>query len=107
MTGSVNDGDHVARSLELPESDIDSDTTLTLGLQFVQDPRILEGTLAQLSSFLLMIVSKCFFIGASRDWLPLPHQNFLNGGDDESAMKRVWLTFSNFSMVRLSIPPHL
>ena len=29
---------HVFRGLELPEGDIYSDTTLTLGLQFVQDP---------------------------------------------------------------------
>ena len=31
-------GDHVLRSLELPKSDINGDTTLTLSLEFVQDP---------------------------------------------------------------------
>jgi len=39
-------------SLELPESDIDGDTTLTLGLQFVEDPCVLEGTLTEFGSFL-------------------------------------------------------
>lgn len=38
--------------LELPESDIDGDTTLTLGLQLVEDPCVLEGTLAEFGGFL-------------------------------------------------------
>jgi hypothetical protein len=53
VTGSVNDGDIVARSLELPESDIDGDTTLTLGLELVKNPSVLEGTLTELGGFLL------------------------------------------------------
>ena len=48
----TNDGDIVLGGLELPESDIDGDTTLTLGLELVQNPSILEGTLAEFSSFL-------------------------------------------------------
>ena len=32
-------------SLELPESNVNGDSTLTLGLQLVHHPRILEGTL--------------------------------------------------------------
>ena len=52
MTWGVDDGDIVLGGLELPESDIDGDTTLTLGLELVQNPSILEGALAQLSSFL-------------------------------------------------------
>jgi hypothetical protein len=32
MSRSVNDGDVVFGGLELPESDIDGDTTLTFGL---------------------------------------------------------------------------
>ena len=47
----------VLRSLELPEGDIDGDTTLALGLQFVEDPCVLEGTLAQLGGFLFDVVS--------------------------------------------------
>ena len=52
----TNDGNSVPRGLELPESDIDGDTTLTLGLQFVQNPGILEGTLSELSSLLLELL---------------------------------------------------
>jgi len=42
MAGGVDDGDEVLGGLELPEGDIDGDTTLTLGLELVQHPRILE-----------------------------------------------------------------
>jgi hypothetical protein len=48
----TNDGDLILGGLELPESDIDGDTTLTLSLQLVKNPGVLEGTLAELSSFL-------------------------------------------------------
>ena len=44
----VDDGDVVLGGLELPESDINGDTTFTLGLQLVQNPSVLEGTLAHL-----------------------------------------------------------
>lgn len=52
----TNDSDIVLGGLELPESDIDGDTTLTLGLQFVQNPGILERTLSELSGFLLELL---------------------------------------------------
>ena len=45
MAGSVDDGYLVLVGLELPESDVDGDTTLTLGLQH---PGVLEGALAHL-----------------------------------------------------------
>ena len=45
MSGGINDGHIVLGSLELPESDINGDTTLTLGLQLVHDPSILKGAL--------------------------------------------------------------
>ena len=38
VTGGVNDGDVVSGSLELPESNVDGDTTLTLSLKFVKNP---------------------------------------------------------------------
>merc|ERR1719273_1382055 len=57
MAGSVDDGDVVLGSLELPESDVDGDSTLTLSLQFVQNPRVLEGALAHLLSFLLELLN--------------------------------------------------
>jgi hypothetical protein len=43
----------VLRGFELPESNIDGDTTLTLGLELVKNPRVLEGTLAEFGGFLL------------------------------------------------------
>ena len=65
----TDDGDVVLGSLELPEGDIDGDTTLTLGLELVKNPGILEGTLAELSGFLLLIVSIvswCAAVGVAR-----------------------------------------
>jgi len=50
---SVDDGDVVILGLELPQSDIDGDTTFTLGLELVQNPGVLEGALAHLLGFLL------------------------------------------------------
>ena len=48
MSGSIDDGDVELGSFELPQGDIDGDTTLTLGLKLVHDPGILEGTLSAL-----------------------------------------------------------
>jgi len=56
MTGSVNDGDIVLRGFELPESDINGDTTLTLSLELVEHPSVLKGTLAEFGSFLLELL---------------------------------------------------
>lgn len=52
----TDDGDLILGGLELPESDIDGDTTLTLGLEFVKNPGVLEGTLSELSSLLLELL---------------------------------------------------
>ena len=52
VTRGIDDGDIVAGGLELPQGDIDGDTTLTLGLQLVEHPGVLEGALAQLGGFL-------------------------------------------------------
>jgi hypothetical protein len=57
VTGGVNDGDVVLGGLELPEGDINGDTTLTLGLELVKDPCVLEGTLAEFSGFLLELLN--------------------------------------------------
>jgi len=56
VTWGIDNSDHVLGCLELPQSDIDGDTTLTLGLEFVKNPRIFEGALAQLGSFLLKLL---------------------------------------------------
>jgi hypothetical protein len=52
VTRGVDNSDVVLGGLELPESDIDGDTTLTLGLELVKNPCVLEGTLAKFGSFL-------------------------------------------------------
>jgi len=56
VTRSVDDSNHELRGLEFPESDIDGDTTLTLSLELVEHPSILEGTLAEFSGFFLELL---------------------------------------------------
>ncbi len=48
MSGGINNGEVVLGGLELPEGNIDGDTSLTLGLELVQHPGVLEGTLSEL-----------------------------------------------------------
>ena len=57
MSGGINDGDIVLGGLELPESDIDGDTSLTLGLELVKNPGILEGSLSGLGGLLLELLN--------------------------------------------------
>ena len=52
MAGGVDDGDVVLGSLELPESNVDGDATLALGLELVHDPGILEGALKKKKDYL-------------------------------------------------------
>jgi len=52
----IDDGDVVVLGLELPQGNIDGDTTLTLGLELVQHPGIFEGALAHLLGFLLELL---------------------------------------------------
>jgi len=52
MAGGVNDGNAEVFGFELPEGDIDGDTSFTFGLQFVQDPSVLEGSFTHLLRFL-------------------------------------------------------
>ena len=47
VSRGINDGDIVLGGLELPESNIDGDSSLTLSLQFVKNPGILEGSLQE------------------------------------------------------------
>lgn len=56
MTRGVDDSDIVLGGLELPEGNIDSDTSLSLSLQLIKNPGILEGTLSELSGFLLKLL---------------------------------------------------
>jgi len=48
----IDDSDIVFGSLKLPEGDVDGDTTLTFGFQFVKNPGIFERALSEFSSFL-------------------------------------------------------
>ena len=57
MERLTDDGDEVLGGLELPESDIDGDTTLALGLELVKNPGILEGALAEFLGFLFVTLS--------------------------------------------------
>ncbi|KAH3667230.1 hypothetical protein OGAPHI_002879 [Ogataea philodendri] len=56
VTWSVNDGNVILWSLELPQSNIDSDTSLSLSLQLVQNPSVLERTLSEFSSFFFKLL---------------------------------------------------
>lgn len=53
----TNDSDLILGSLELPEGNVDGDTTLTLGLELVKNPGVLEGTLAEFGGFLLELLN--------------------------------------------------
>jgi len=53
VTGGINNGDVVLVGLELPQGNINGDTTFTLGLEFVQNPGVLEGTFTHFLGFLL------------------------------------------------------
>ncbi len=78
-------GNHELGGLELPEGDIDRDTTLTLSLELVEHPGCNDAALR-------------FKRGMSAYW----YSPYLKEPFPSSAA-----SFSNFSMVRLSIPPHL
>merc|ERR1719449_477232 len=56
MSRGIDDSNIVLGSLELPERDIDGYTTLTLSLELVQDPSVLEGALARLLRLLLELL---------------------------------------------------
>ena len=56
VTRGIDNGEVELGSLELPESDINGDTSLTLGLELVQNPGVLEGTLTHIGGFLLELL---------------------------------------------------
>merc|ERR1712012_662745 len=57
MSRSINDGHIILGSLKLPQSNINGNTSLTLSLQFVKNPGILEGSLARLGRLLLELLN--------------------------------------------------
>jgi len=56
MAWGVDDGEEVLLGLELPEGDIDGDTSLTLGLKLVKDPGVFERRFTNLLGFLLVLL---------------------------------------------------
>jgi len=56
VTGGINDGVDSLGRLELPEGNINGDTTFTFGLELIQNPSVLEGTLTHFVSFLLELL---------------------------------------------------
>jgi len=56
VSGSVDDGDVEFSSFELPESDIDGDTSFSFGLKLVQNPGVLERAFAHFGGFFLELL---------------------------------------------------
>ena len=65
VTWGINDGEDRVGGLELPKSDIDGDTSLTLGLELVKNPGILERGLSGLRGLLLELGCLSRYIGVS------------------------------------------
>jgi hypothetical protein len=53
VSGGIDDCAVVLCGLKLPQGNINGDTSLTLGLELIQHPRVLEGPLVHFSSLLL------------------------------------------------------
>ena len=64
MTGGINDGDVIFGCLELPESDVNGNTTFTLSFQFIENPGIFEGTLSKFDGLFLEFLN-CSFIDST------------------------------------------
>ena len=48
VSWGISDAHIIPAGFEFPQGDINGDTTLTFGFQFIQDPGILEGALPHL-----------------------------------------------------------
>ena len=55
MSWGINDGEGVLWGLELPEGNVNGDTTFALGLEVIKNPCILEGGLSEFGGFLLIL----------------------------------------------------
>ena len=56
MSGGIDDGEVILGGIELPEGDIDGDTSLSLGLELVHDPSVLERGLSEIGGLLLELL---------------------------------------------------
>lgn len=86
----INDGVVVLASAELPEGDINGDTTLALSLQLVQNPSVLEGALAHFGGFLLVLLDDTL-VNSSESVDEMASSGGLSGidvtNDDEGQMR--------------------
>jgi len=57
VSGGVDDGEDGLGGLELPESDVDGDTTFAFGLELVKNPGVLEGRLANFARLLFKLLN--------------------------------------------------
>ena len=58
MARCIDDREVVLARLKLPQRNVGRDTTLTLSLQVVKDPRVLERALAELLRLLLKLLNR-------------------------------------------------
>ena len=56
MAGGVNHSESIFGGLEFPKSNVDGDSSLTLGLKVVKNPSVLERGFAHLGSLLLVLL---------------------------------------------------
>jgi hypothetical protein len=56
VTWGINNGNVVLWSFELPEGNINGNTSFTFGLKFIKTPGVLEGTLTKISRFLFELL---------------------------------------------------
>ena len=60
VTRGINNGEVVLLGFELPQGDINGDTTFTFSLEFIQDPSVLEGGLTHFLGFFLELFNGTF-----------------------------------------------
>jgi len=60
MSWGVNYSERVFRGLELPESNVNSNTTLAFCFEIVKNPRILKRSLSEFGSFFLELFDRTF-----------------------------------------------
>jgi len=53
MSGGIDNGEDVFFGFELPESDVDGDTSFSFSFELVEDPGVFEGRLTHLGGFFL------------------------------------------------------
>lgn len=114
VTGSVNDGDLVLGGLELPKSNVNGDTTLTLSLELVKNPCVLERGLAELGSLLLELLDGTLEVSVGLQGGAQRHNNprvearaSLGDAHFQAITLRSCVASSKTRQLTLSIPPHL